>query len=260
MKEQYFVFRKPFRLLKLFATCLFLPIYAAHSGITPQINENFDDNSTDQSLWSIIVIGTGPTVQEVNGRLEISIPGTSQQGSAFNYTGMAGYYLAKNIYAGDFDARVDFRLLNWPRANGVRVALSVGAWQDVERDSVIFQGDGRDAYVMNLWPGLASQDTTDQSGKLRFVRTGNLFTGFYWDSALGNWHNLGSSIYPSGDKGFGLSVFTAEGLFSHSDVKVAFDNFIVTPTNENSPVPEPSTYIAGLSALGMLVLSRRNRK
>ena len=65
------------------------------------------------------------------------------------YVHFPGYYITKNAYSGNFDAQVDFELLNWPTANGVRVGLALGAWQTVERDSVVYAGDGRDAETIS---------------------------------------------------------------------------------------------------------------
>ena len=41
------------------------------------IQDNFNDNFLNQFLWEAEIMGTGPTVRETNGRMEITFPADS---------------------------------------------------------------------------------------------------------------------------------------------------------------------------------------
>jgi hypothetical protein len=67
------------------------------------------------------------------------------------------------------------------------------------------------------------------SGKLRMVRTGNVFSGYFWDGT--GWVIIGTAnlYYPDPDAElyFGVAAWTHPDIFSYKDTLVAFDNLTI---------------------------------
>jgi uncharacterized repeat protein (TIGR01451 family) len=187
------------------------------------VYDNFDDNATGPSLWSVGQEG-GPVAVEMNQRLEITLPANSS-GTKFD----AAYYSAC-LLRGDFDIQVDYELLTWPTANGVRISLST-TYGNMERASFGASGDfagGPEVYLTDF-AGLVKgiTPTTDSSGKLRLQRAGDTLTGFYL--ANGVWMTVASNSDPTytQDTSFALSSWSHDPVFADQEVKIAFDNMMV---------------------------------
>ena len=127
---------------------------------------------------------------------------------------------------GDFDARVDFNLVNWPAQNGVWVSLAVaGTPYNVYR--VSWQFDPSEAYGAFLPPVGTSTGATGTSGTLRLTRTGDLFTAYYLSGLA--WIPIISGTGPTDDVPLGIGVGNISGAatFAGLPVTVDFDNFKV---------------------------------
>ncbi len=115
-----------FRLLA--ALAWFFLLFSGIAWAGPYLNDNFNDNSLNTTLWSITNFD-GVTVAEANERLEVAIPGTAT-GNPF-WGGVTSYDAASHNYffikeGSEFEVSVDFKLVDWPRpANGIRMALKV---------------------------------------------------------------------------------------------------------------------------------------
>lgn len=184
--------------------------------------DKFNDNFLNPSAWDYWTYGEGPTLAEVNNRLEMTIPATS--------TGNLSVYLWANFdIKGDFDEQVDFNLLNFPAGNGMSLTLSGPEQFHIGRTSWQVQpGVWRQVYyVWRLGSTGASVETTDTSGKMRMKRTGNKMEGFYWKNNA--WQLLDSYTDPQfgGPGGFGFGL-GQNGLFSGQLVKIAFNNYQLT--------------------------------
>lgn len=115
---------------------------------------------------------------------------------------------------GDFDVQVDYALLAWPFANGVRVGLSaadLGSPGAVERTSFStytnfdFPGEPREVYLTHLSDGVNGiTETGDVAGKLRLVRTGNQLTGYAFTS--GEWVPIHTAATSTADTAIAGSV------------------------------------------------------
>ena len=77
----------------------------------------------DGRFWQPIQNGTGATSSEANGKLLTTIVATSTQGGQYDLIG-ANWGTTNCGMVGDFDAQVDYQLLEWPAANGVQAAFS----------------------------------------------------------------------------------------------------------------------------------------
>jgi len=195
-----------------------------------KVFDDFNDNTINSNLWSAGQWG-GPTVDEINQRLEIFFPWDSAG------EGFGADYWSKCLLRGDFDIQVDFSLLDWPSVdqlgtgNGVRIGLGVGegvveraSWGNLSAD---FPDYPREVYVFDSTTGGVEgiTPTGDMSGKLRLVRSGDTLTGYYFSS--GSWVTVASEYVTTEDVGFGINAWSHDHAFMDNDVLLAFDNFIV---------------------------------
>jgi hypothetical protein len=131
-----------------------------------------------------------------------------------------GYYsfgvTTKCELAGDYDAQVDYTLLDWSPDDGVNVDFSVG-------DRTVFRHEHS---VSTYFPPDRSgfAPTEDAQGTLRLVRHGRVVTGSY--RVDGGWLTLGSGRADTAPQRVSLGLFTTNDRLS-DDVRVAFDNYRV---------------------------------
>jgi hypothetical protein len=213
--------------------------------------DNFDDNQI-APVWSIKAGSTG-IVEETESRLELT-----EQNACESLTGPATGLVFKYPIKGDFTATVDYTLLNWPfgtecggwGGNGERVGIvtrSSDIWNAVIRFSnwdvgelygADFSGDRPDPWI----------STSDLKGKLRLSRSGNTFTGSYWDGSDYVLIHQGEYASDPGDQALELSIWPYSAT---PDVKVALDNFVLDApaTPEGCAIP-PATPISWWRAEG----------
>jgi hypothetical protein len=196
------------------------------------LQDNFDDNQFDTSRWRVEAWGTGPTIAEVNQRLEITVPANSA-GSTFS----SGPF-SRVLVHGDFDVQVDYQLLNWPQTNGVRAGFVLfhdgpaGPSENLARVSLGPNNDEvgqpRECYSMNATGrGLSVVATADLAGKLRLVRLGSVLNGYHAAQGTEKWTFLGSEPVETDDVELGLWAWSHDYAFADQLVRVAFDNFVL---------------------------------
>lgn len=212
--------------------------------IQPVLYDNFDDNSANSSMWTPIIYGSASTIAELNQRLEIvhSADGSDAPNRSF----FGAHYVNNCQLAGNFDVHVDYNLLNWPIANGVRLGLSIDDDTDmsytfhVERLDTGLVGQ-QNGYVTDFGGVNTFVPTQDLTGKLRLTRNDDKLTGYYFQS--GNWISLYTihiaipSLYVS------LNSWSNGYTYGGREVKVAFDNFTVVSGEvvcPSLPTPTPT--------------------
>ena len=188
-------------------------------------------------FWGIpFVTGTGPTIAETNGRLEVSIPSDTLNDPQLGYVsvGLAG----PCHLLGDFDIQVDYQLPQWPPQSGVNVDFDTfdivnGSYGDVHGMFVFDPGGGTG--ISTHFPGPINTFVPDASasGTLRFVRVGSTLTAYRMTP--GGWSALQSTNDAAYEVAFNLNVFSNAPQFSHPDVKVAYDNFRVNSGTLSCP-------------------------
>lgn len=129
----------------------------------------------------------------------------------------------------DFDARIDFELLEWPRANNVSVTLAAffkdrDYWPQVFRHSA----DWGENYTGAISPQTVNQVVDDRSGRLRIARHNGIFTTYYW--AGSNWVSLASDRV-TGRTAINIAAITTKDIFAKQDVRIALDNFVLYASN-----------------------------
>jgi hypothetical protein len=177
-------------------------------------SDDFSSGSIDPANWSVEIAGTGPEASVVNERLELRLPGPSSGAEpAVN--------LRTKFLVGDFDAQVEFELLDWPLGNGARLGIGLGLpFGGMQRTSF---GLGPEVYLTHFFDGVTQTGTSDLEGALRMVRTGGILTGFYRD-ASNAWVPLHSGPSFADATSFSISLWTAPSEWQGHDVRVALDN------------------------------------
>lgn len=192
------------------------------------ISDKFGDDLIDGRIWYRIYQGTGWTVGQTGGRLRWEFPpGTAPGGTWNNYGGHLG---TRCLFPGDFDARVEYTLVDWPTANGVFVSLWTffkpdnEGWESWRASSTEFG----EQYGSYLGPkGGSSVDLADQTGTLRLRRRAGIVTAYFLHN--GRWVATGSStnrrttvIAIGAGSGPGIAPIRSDR------VVVELDNFTVT--------------------------------
>jgi hypothetical protein len=136
--------------------------------------------------------------------------------------------MSRCVLHGDFDAQVDYRLLDWPPSNGVHVNFGTNFPQAVGRQNMAGE-------LIFAWfpPSVVNLPLNDLSGALRLVRRGRTISGYV--RGRGGWKRLLTSDDPYDDIRLQLSISSLEGEWAHRDVKVAFDNFRVNTGHMSCP-------------------------
>jgi DNA-binding SARP family transcriptional activator len=196
------------------------------------ISDNFSGNQIDATIWYQIHQGSGWKLSQHDGHLEFAFPpGTAPGGQWDNYGGHVGT-LCK--FPHDFDARVDFALVQWPTTNYVLASLwafgdNLG-WETF-RDSSPQWGERYGAYLGQGHGGSVSLD--DASGTLRLARRNGLITGYFLHK--GKWISLGSAY---NTRTAAIAVGAGSGQnppTRHDPVVVDFNNFSITGANPICP-------------------------
>src|SRR5262249_36877369 len=143
--------------------------------VTPvSIDDNFTGPSIDYAhVWAWW--GTGQpdfvSFSQGGGTLNVNVGGGAPPD--FNVGGQT-----RCLAHGNFDAQVDFKLVNWPPQNGVWVSLMVGGTPfNVYR--VSWQFDPTEQYGTSLPPAGTTLPATGTTGTLHLTRVGDVFTGWY---------------------------------------------------------------------------------
>jgi beta-lactamase regulating signal transducer with metallopeptidase domain len=189
--------------------------------------------------WTPLVQGRGLTVSGSPHAFKVTI---SPEASDVSGLGIfrAGFASTHKL-RGDFDIQVDYELLDWPLANGVRVGLATDCGQVVRQtnsdtDASITPRSYVEAYCTNLggfsvvtdyWcvGELKITPTDDHGGTLRLVRQGSRLTGYMRHND--EWVKIGSAAASTADTGFALLAWSHNASFGHRPVRVALRNFVI---------------------------------
>jgi hypothetical protein len=104
--------------------CLFLLLCAAPMPAAV-VSDDFNDSLPNGALWAFPSVGTGPSIEEREGRLEVTVPSTSA-GSTFIVAAEM-----RSRFRDTLDVQVDFDLLEYPPRNGIRVGIVIQQAGDV---------------------------------------------------------------------------------------------------------------------------------
>jgi hypothetical protein len=171
-------------------------------------------------------------LNESNGRIEYSFAAAGAPGGQYNAIG--GHLGMRCKFAGNFDARVDFNLVQWPDANGIAATLwvwtgptNIGHY--VWRQSSPQWGEQVVSDTgQNNFGGLPLNETT---GSLRLARNDGVLTAYFLHN--GHWQTMTSSRM-AGVATVAVGAW-GDATFGHKPVVVEFDNFTVTGDDPTCP-------------------------
>jgi len=192
------------------------------------IADDFSDPTLDPVIWTSWSAGTGSSYAQVNGQGVFSIAGNATFDSQFH--GAGSNIGTKCKFPGNFDARVDFTLLQWPAVNGASISLNAYLSSPVVLISRVTApwGDGYHA-----WPrGGGVMPLRDQSGSLRMTRSHGIVRVFFLHHD--QWKELGR-IPISGQIWVGVSIGTFQKDWQQEDVSAAVDNFVLKAPDTDCP-------------------------
>jgi hypothetical protein len=182
----------------------------------------------NRQIWTLAPPeGTGVDLAQTNGQLGLTMHADATPNPQWNATS-AGYETACSL-GGDFDARIYYKLLNWPAANGTVVGMNVAFPGNVINLVRASWTSGQEVYTF-LTPSGSQRtlDTTDMSGGLRMTRVGTLITSYIRTG--GRWASF-SSAHHRGFVTLQFLLWASGSTFAHKDVSVAFDNFVLKTPN-----------------------------
>lgn len=199
----------------------------------------------DSAVWTPLTEGsaTSAALQVIDNGFTVTVP------PAVPFPYSAGYRTTFALQ-GDFTVDADFLLEQWPQINHMRIGVgffSPPPQSAIERTS---EGWGVDECYIFDGVGHGIVVTDDTSGSLRLSRTGSTLAGYYLNEHS-EWILVGSGSVTTADAVICMTVwpdYTGGG-----GVKVTFRNPIISTEgyvpDSHTPVPEPSTYIAGVLLL-----------
>ncbi len=190
-------------------------------------------NTLDLKLWTVSIVGSGPTATQANSGIDLVIPaGAIQDPKQGN--------LAINLSAscqltGDFDLQLDYTLVKWPPRNSVRLGLVAGHYSVHRSSNTGFvAGSAADnLYVTDFAGALTSVGTQDATGRLRISRVGSTMTGYYRSN--GAWVKISTASGPTAPMSYGIAAWTDYNAVVKTDVSVNIKNFTVAPPPSNCP-------------------------
>jgi len=174
-------------------------------------------------MWNAGVEGAGPTWALGDGRLEMTLPAAGIPGG--RYDQLSASFATQCRFAGDFDARVDYQLLDWSDPTGSRVQLSAWIFPNLNSDVARTSTQGGEGYDGNIGSSFRSVPTNDIQGTLRVTRTAGLMKSYYLSG--GEWVEL-YAAQAVGQVMIGLQVFATAGDWQQKETRAAFDNFRVS--------------------------------
>ncbi|HTE20880.1 MAG TPA: hypothetical protein VK689_21150, partial [Armatimonadota bacterium] len=213
------------RVSTLWASLLLMCALPASAAV---VSDDFNDNDLNEGLFTLGTLGTGPELEEREQRLEVRLPATSS-GEDFFYG-----VTTRPLFRGDLDAQVDFQMLDYPPANGVRLGIIIqgpeGGPTALQRTSFSereLSAGPREGYLLHSGDELEQHPSEDLAGKLRLTRVGTTVTGYFWDAATEAWVPFASLPGTDTNVHISLAVWSHDRAFADQDVRVAFDNFVV---------------------------------
>jgi len=204
----------------------------AHAAPTPKlisISDAFSNDYVDPMIWAPFTSDQNVNVAVHDGLLVLTV--TPHALPTGTYDIIDVHVGTRCTFPGNFDARVDYALLDWPKDDNIYVGLNaIYANAAVMRESSSRSGNEYNSWVV---PESGSAVLPDTSGSLRITRKGGVETTYFWHA--GGWRKLATGISRADALPALQAMSDQQRPFGRREVKVAFDNFSVTGTNPRCP-------------------------
>jgi DNA-binding SARP family transcriptional activator len=205
--------------------------------------DNFATSTMNSDLWgSVQSTGSGVQAVQRDGRVEFSIAPDVEYHTDPTWAGggAVGANFGTNcLLTGDFDARIDFKLLKWPKGDGVALTFGVyfpppheASWGVTRSGGAPF-GEVYSSWIDNT---VGRVPTSDARGTLRLARRNGVLTAYYRRGR--HWGTLGSDPAP-GPASLIIMLSTHPGWFANVAASAAFDNFRATAPGVQCPAGTP---------------------
>src|SRR5205823_8054906 len=137
---------------------------------------SFDGDYVDPTIWHQVTTDSNVTVAVEGGQLVLGVGADAVPGGAYDQIDV--HLGTQCVFPGDFDARVDYTLLEWPAGDNIDVGLNaIYANAAVMRESSSQWGDEYGSWVI---PSNGSVALPDTSGSLRIARVAGIETTYFW--------------------------------------------------------------------------------
>jgi hypothetical protein len=232
----------PYRQLAIAAGAVLLAVVVVVQSISsrpaaPQIklatfSEDFSAGLAT-SRWMTGGSGEGPAVVAADGRVELVIPAGAGVKGPTNW--LMASITSRCVARGDYEASLDYTLLDWPRGNGVQVWLS----EPPPGSAMVARNQQGPGEGIAIYDGVnsASMSESATAGTLRMVRRGAVVTGSHRSSASADWIELPVRMTSQFDATFSAALFAQSPGFGGQKARVAIDNFQVTAPQVICPNP-----------------------
>jgi hypothetical protein len=202
-----------------------------------RLTDDFSDGSFDSTRWTLWRAGTGVRSSEQNDRLEFSLAADAVPDANGD---LSRHYGTICTFLDDFDAQVDFRLVDWPAGDGVK--LSFGAYFGASPDDAFWavsrQGrtghGGAEAYLADVRSSHGFVETADVSGTLRVAREHDILSLSF--RGRQGWVQLASGFEPR-YAALILRIEASGDDFGQQAATAAFENFQATSASVFCPGP-----------------------
>jgi len=191
------------------------------------ISDAFGGTYVRPTIWAKTTIGDDVFVQEQGGELQLTVGASAAPGGPNNQIDVHVSTLCS--FPGDFDARVEYKLLEWPAGDNIDVGMNAASGA-VMRDSGSQSGE---QYVSWVGSRSASVPLSPMGGSLRIARVDGVETTYYrhqnrWQPLVSS-QEVGSAVIAL------QAVSDQQDAFGGEELKVAFDNFRVTGVRPECP-------------------------
>ena len=187
------------------------------------ISDAFAAGNINPTTWSTNADGGDVSHLEQGGQLVLTVGAAAVPSGHKNQIDV--HVATQCAFPGDFDARVSYKLLEWPAGDNIYVGMNTNA--DATGMMRHYGSQSGDEYTS--WVGsknALSLPFSGTGGSLRIARVDGNETTYYWHG--GRWLRLASSR-AIGQAVIGLqAVSDGQNFFGGEELKVAFDNFKVT--------------------------------
>ena len=189
------------------------------------ISDAFALGYVNPRTWTKVMYGSNVSLVENGGHLQLTVGASAAPSGPQNQIDL--HVATQCAFPDDFDARVHYKLLEWPDGDNINVGLTTKATGAVMRDNSSQSDDQYTSWIGSNAP--VSIPFSASGGTIRIARVRNTETTYFWHGS--RWHRL-ASARQIGPAVIALqAVSDGQNPFGGQELKVAFDNFRVTGMN-----------------------------